>query len=68
MLKTDIELPKVGALAGTRAALGLGIGLLVADRIEPRLRRRAGIVLVAIGAISTVPLVVAIVRGVEHPS
>lgn len=64
MPNTTLPLYKVGALALTRAALGAGIGLLVADRLEPRTRRVVGGVLVAVGLVSTVPLVASIVKGI----
>jgi hypothetical protein len=62
MITTDVPLPEVGALAATRAALGLGVGLLVAERIPPVTRQRVGIALVAVGVVSTVPLVVELLR------
>jgi hypothetical protein len=62
---TTVSLVKIGALAGTRAALGAGIGLLVADRLEPGTRRAVGTALLAVGVASTIPLVVSIVRGVS---
>jgi hypothetical protein len=64
MPTTSLPLYKVGALALTRAALGAGVGLLVADRLEPRARRAVGGVLLAVGLLSTVPLVVTIVEGI----
>lgn len=67
MPTTSLSLIKVGALAGTRAALGVGVGLLVADRLEPRTRRAVGGTLLGVGLVSTVPLVVAIVRGIGSP-
>ena len=44
-----------GFVVGTRAMLGVGIGLLLADRIPEDRRRRIGLALVAIGAATTVP-------------
>ena len=64
MPTTTVSLIKIGALAGTRAALGAGVGLLVADRLDPGTRRAVGGVLLAVGVASTVPLVVSIVRGI----
>ena len=43
-------------LAGTRAMLGAGIGLLVAGRLSDEARRAVGRTLLAIGAATTVPL------------
>ena len=52
--------PLLGFIVGTRAALGFGLGLLLADRIpEPR-RRAIGMTLVAIGAITTIPAAAAV--------
>lgn len=47
--------PALGFLVGTRAALGFGIGLLVADRIPESRRRRVALTLIAIGAATTIP-------------
>lgn len=44
-------------IAATRGMLGAGIGLLVADRIKKRKRKALGLTLLAIGALSTIPLV-----------
>jgi hypothetical protein len=65
MPTTSVSLAKIGALALTRAALGAGIGLLVAGRLDPRSRRVIGGALLAVGLASTVPLVVSILNGVE---
>jgi hypothetical protein len=54
--------PLLGFIVGTRAALGFGLGLLLADRIpEPR-RRTLGMTLVAIGAITTIPAAMSVFR------
>jgi hypothetical protein len=52
--------PLFGFVLGTRAALAFGMGLLLADRIpEPR-RRAVGLILIAIGAATTIPAAVAV--------
>jgi len=51
-----ITLPLIGLIAGTRAALGAGIALLLADRLTDDQRRAVGWTLTAVGVISTVPL------------
>ena len=52
-----------GLAVATRAALGAGVGMLLADRI-PRDRRRAiGLALIGIGAATTIPVVRAVRRG-----
>jgi hypothetical protein len=57
MRDRKLNVPTIALIAGTRAALGLGIGLILADRISPEARRAAGWVLFAVGALTTKPLV-----------
>jgi hypothetical protein len=47
----------IAILAATRAMLGAGVGLLVARRFSDEQRLAIGRTLVAIGGITTVPLV-----------
>jgi hypothetical protein len=47
--------PVLGFVVGTRAALGFGLGLLLADRIPADRRRAIGLSLVALGAATTIP-------------
>jgi hypothetical protein len=56
MRERAITLPEIGLIAGTRAALGAGIGLLLADRLDPNRRRAVGWTLLLVGAITTIPL------------
>jgi hypothetical protein len=67
MRQRQIALSTIGLIAGTRAALGVGLGLLLANRFTPEQRRAAGWALVAIGAITTIPLV-AEVLGSAQPT
>jgi hypothetical protein len=55
-LTRTVSLPELALIAGTRGMLGAGIGLLVASTLEDRERRAVGRTLVAIGLITTVPL------------
>jgi hypothetical protein len=64
MPMTSLSLSRVGALALTRAALGVGVGLLAADRLQPRTRHVVGGALLAVGVVSTVPLLVSILQGI----
>lgn len=63
MLKTELTLPELGLLVGTRGMLGLGIGLLVAHRLSRDRRQGAGWALAAVGALSTIPLAWMVYRG-----
>ena len=56
MTQRTITLPLIGLIAGTRAALGAGIALLLADRLTDDQRRAVGWTLTAVGVISTIPL------------
>ncbi len=57
MRETHVKLPTIGLIAGTRVALGIGIGLLLADRLTPEQRQAAGWTLIGFGALTTIPLV-----------
>jgi hypothetical protein len=56
MRETHVTLPELALVAGTRVALGAGLGLLLADRLTVEQRRAIGWTLLLFGAISTVPL------------
>ena len=56
--KTADQLPLDGLLKLTRTAFGLGIGMLVADKIRRPMRQAAAIALVSVGALAAVPLLV----------
>jgi hypothetical protein len=58
MLKSSEPLPLDGLLTLTRTAFGLGVGMLMADKIRRPLRQAAGITLLSIGALAAVPFVV----------
>ena len=59
--------PTFGFVVGTRVALAFGVGLLVAEKLEPQRRRAVGLTLVAIGALTTVPAAAALARAVRLP-
>jgi hypothetical protein len=56
MKETRVTLPELALIAGTRAAAGAGLGLLLANRLSESQRRAAGWTLLLVGALSTVPL------------
>jgi hypothetical protein len=58
MREIQIPIPEIGLIAGTRAALGMGIGLLLADQMTREQRRAAGLALLAVGVVTTFPLIV----------
>jgi hypothetical protein len=58
MIKTELSLPELGLIAGTRALLGAGIALLLADKLNAEQRQAAGWTLVGVGALTTIPLAI----------
>jgi hypothetical protein len=56
MKETQVTLPELALIAGTRVALGAGLGLLLADRLSDGQRRAVGWTLLLFGALSTIPL------------
>jgi len=66
MKEVSLALPAFMFVVATRAALGAGMGLLVASRLPERQRRLAGATLFAVGAIATVPAAAAVIRGVRR--
>jgi hypothetical protein len=56
--KTGEQVPLDGLMTLARTAFGLGIGMLVADKIRHPFRQVTGIALVSVGALAAVPLLV----------
>ncbi len=61
--KTSEELPVAPLLVLTRAAIGLGVGILMAEKIKPPLRQTTAITLLAIGALAAAPWLLKITLG-----
>ena len=69
MKPRTLTIPELALMAGTRVALGIGLGLLIADKIPRDTRKGAACALLLVGALSTIPLVAAILSqssGDEH--
>lgn len=56
MRETTLTLPVLALIAGTRALLGAGIALLLAERLPPREKKAVGWTLLLVGALTTLPL------------
>ena len=56
MKESTLTMPELAMIGGTRVALGAGIGFLLADKLSSEQRRAAGILLLLVGVISTIPL------------
>ena len=61
-----LNLPTLGFIVSTRAALGVGIGLLMSERVPVQRRRAIGATLIALGAATTVPAAMAVIRNVRR--
>jgi hypothetical protein len=53
-----LTLPEIMLIGGTRVALGAGLGLLLGERLSRDKRRGAGWALLAVGALTTIPLAI----------
>lgn len=60
MTEKNLTIPEIMLIAGTRGALGVGLGLLIAGRLSPDTRKGAGWALLGIGGLSTIPIVMGI--------
>ena len=58
-----LNVPTFAFIVGTRALLGAGAGLLLANRLGSTRRQKLGATLVAIGVGTTLPAVLALRRG-----
>ena len=70
MKEVTITVPELALIAGTRAALGAGIALLLSDRFGQEQRRAVGWTLLTVGVISTMPLALDVlgkIRGTSGP-
>jgi CBS domain-containing protein len=61
-----VTLPELVLVAGTRAALGVGVGLLLKDKLNKDQRRGAGLALLIMGGLSTIPLALEIFGEKDH--
>ena len=56
--KTAEQIPLDGLLVLARTAFGLGIGMLIADKVRRPIRQASAIALVSVGALAAIPLLV----------
>ena len=65
MIERKLSVPEIVLIAGTRVALGIGIGLLISGRLSDDQRRGAGLALALVGALTTIPLAIGIIQKNE---
>ena len=63
MKTTRVTVPELMLVAGTRAILGAGVGLLLSSRLSDDQRKAAGWALFTVGALTTVPLACQVFGG-----
>ena len=68
MISRTVTLPELGLIAGTRAALGAGIALLLGERLDRKPRRAVGWTLLAVGALTTLPLLAGVIHRSPSPA
>lgn len=66
MRERGLTIPEIGLIAGTRVALGVGIGLLVSEKLSREERKAAGWALLAVGALTTIPIVISVITKPKH--
>ena len=62
MRQATLTIPEVGVIAATRVMVGAGAALLLAERLSPGKRRMMGWPLLLLGVLSTIPIVIDVVR------
>ena len=68
MRQANLPLPELGLIGATRGMLGAGAALLLAEKVPIEKRRKVGMVLLAVGILSTIPLVMDVLRRTSIPS
>ncbi len=58
MKSTEITLPELALIAGTRGMLGAGAALLISSKLNNDQRKAVGWTLFLVGLISTLPLAI----------
>jgi hypothetical protein len=66
MKNIDLPMPFFGFIIATRALLGAGIGLLVAEKLDRRTRHQLGAALVGLGALTTIPAAFTVFRRISN--
>lgn len=61
MMEKRLSIAELILIAGTRVALGVGIGLLLSRRLSSDQKKAAGLALTLVGGLTTVPLAIGII-------
>jgi hypothetical protein len=68
MQEKSLTIPELVLIAGTRVALGAGVGLLIGDRLGRDARKGAGWALLGMGVLTTIPIVVGLLGKHQVPA
>ena len=63
----SVTVPEIGIVAATRGMAGAGAGLLLAGFLRPDTRRTLGWTLLALGALTTIPIAMTLFGTREPP-
>lgn len=61
MKETRLSMPELALIAGTRAALGAGVALILGDLLTKEQKKAVGVTLFLVGAVTTVPLLAEVI-------
>jgi len=61
MIERKLTIAEIILIAGTRVALGAGVGLLLSNRLSRDQRRSAGLALALVGGLSTIQLAIGVI-------
>ena len=70
LTERGLTISEIMLIAGTRVALGAGIGLLLSDRLNNDQRKAVGWALLGVGVLTTIPIVMGLLDKppvVERP-
>lgn len=63
MKTKTLTVPELMFVVGTRAAFAAGAALLVSGKLKPKTRRAAGLALMGVGGVTTIPAARLLMRG-----
>lgn len=67
MQERTLSIAELMLIAGTRVALGAGVGLLIANRLSSDQRKAAGFALALVGGLTTIPLAIGVLGRASRP-